>query len=144
MLSCACGYMTANGGVLTNHRRRCLGADPQLADLYRVGHVEITTSGCHEWRARVTCNPEGRYGVLPPIAARQIGESLAHRAAHVLAHGPIPDGLLVLHSCDNPPCVNPAHLRAGTRQDNTRDMWERGRNAPFPPPRPQLRRSLLA
>lgn len=52
-------------------------------------------------------------------------------AAHVLAweltNGPRPDGMFVRHSCDNPPCCNPAHLELGSPADNTRDMHERGR-----------------
>ena len=51
----------------------------------------------------------------------------AHRWAYATYVGEIPEGLSVLHSCDNPPCVNPAHLRVGTQQDNVNDMWNRGR-----------------
>jgi hypothetical protein len=43
------------------------------------------------------------------------------------AKGPIPDGYLVLHRCDNPPCVNPQHLWAGTKQDNSDDKIAKGR-----------------
>lgn len=51
----------------------------------------------------------------------------AHRVAYTLAKGEIPDGLEVLHSCDNPPCVNPEHLRVGSQSDNMRDAFGRGR-----------------
>jgi hypothetical protein len=45
-----------------------------------------------------------------------------------MANGPIPDGLFVLHRCDNPPCVRPDHLRLGTAKDNTQDMLRKGRS----------------
>lgn len=52
-----------------------------------------------------------------------------HRVAWELTYGPIPDGMLVCHSCDNPPCCNPRHLFLGEPIDNTIDMISKGRGA---------------
>ena len=53
---------------------------------------------------------------------------LSHRFSFELHHRKLEAGEKVLHSCDNPPCVNPAHLRAGTQKDNMDDMNGRNRN----------------
>ena len=51
----------------------------------------------------------------------------AHRYCWALHNGPIPDGMMVIHSCDNPWCVNIDHLRTGTASDNNRDAMRKGR-----------------
>lgn len=78
---------------------------------------------CWEWQA--SCDDSG-YGTF-----RHQGKmKKAHRLAWVFCgRGPIPDGLVVMHSCDNPPCCNPAHLSVGTRSDNMRDAVAKGRHA---------------
>lgn len=52
---------------------------------------------------------------------------LAHRISYLIHKGPVPDGLLIMHSCDEPRCQNPQHLRVGTQLDNIRDCIAKGR-----------------
>lgn len=82
------------------------------------GKVRVTEQGCWEWTGTRWKN--GGYG--------RIGANKkAHRLAYEEAHGPIPEGMFVCHSCDNPPCCNPEHLHLGTPADNMREKKERGR-----------------
>lgn len=83
-----------------------------------------TPDGCWIWTAART---EHEYGVFAPDWRRT---KKAHRVSWERFIGPIPNGLWVLHRCDNPPCVNPSHLFLGTRADNIQDMMQKGR-APY-------------
>jgi hypothetical protein len=66
-----------------------------------------------------------KYGKFRLSCAKQVA---AHRYSVELAGRSIPPGRVVMHSCDNPPCVNPAHLVIGTLRDNALDMVAKGRN----------------
>lgn len=74
------------------------------------------------WMWTGSKNPAG-YGMV------QIGSKikLAHRAMYEVYRGPIPDNLVIRHRCDNPGCCNPNHLIVGTRQENIKDIDDRGR-----------------
>lgn len=82
--------------------------------------VQKTDGGCWLWLGR-KC-PDG-YGKL--VHRRKVWGT--HRISWLLHNGPIPDGMQVLHRCDVPACVNPAHLFLGTQIDNIRDMIAKGR-----------------
>lgn len=77
--------------------------------------------GCWLWTGAV----RARYGAIT-IAGKV---RRAHRVSYEAHIGPIADGLIVLHSCDNPLCVNPKHLSLGTHQDNSDDKVSKGRQA---------------
>ena len=79
------------------------------------------TDTCWLWTGGGGGRTYGRGNVDP------FGTGQAHRISYRLNVGPIADGLLVLHSCDRPACVNPAHLRLGTHQDNVNDAVSRRR-----------------
>lgn len=76
---------------------------------------------CWVWMAYIN---QGGYGVFSP-GPKQL--QLAHRFSWELAFAKIPYKTLVLHKCDNPACVNPAHLFLGTQTDNMRDCIAKGR-----------------
>lgn len=87
---------------------------------------------CWLWQAAVDKDGYGKFQITGR-GARYRGDRpvqkhvRSHRLAWELAHGPVPDGLLLLHACDTPACCNPAHLSPGTQQQNRQDSKSRGR-----------------
>lgn len=76
---------------------------------------------CWEWQGHLTNGYAEAYF-----------EGKQHRLSRLFYKkycGPIPKGLYILHSCDNPKCCNPDHLRPGTQKENMDDMYKRGRGA---------------
>lgn len=109
---------------------RLLTVSPRLMDKFvRRFWVKVrfrtSFDDCWEWRASRCVFGHGQVGFPgsgsePPLKS--------HAAAYVLAFGEIADGREVCHLCDNPPCVNPLHLYAGTHSHNMRDRVDRERN----------------
>ena len=83
--------------------------------------LKVTDTGCIEWIGAVNRRGYGR--IKTP--SKTFG---AHRLAWELANGPIPDGLCVCHTCDNPPCCNVGHLFLGTTAENVADKIAKGRH----------------
>jgi len=84
-----------------------------------------TPDGCLKWTGAVTGGKEPRPRLL--LRGR---ETKAARIVVACREGKLPAGLLVLHTCDNPLCVHPAHLLTGTHADNIADRERRGRTLP--------------
>jgi hypothetical protein len=80
------------------------------------------SEGCWEW---VGHRDKDGYGSIRAQGTR----IRAHRMAWQLSNEDIPEGLMVLHKCDNPPCCNPAHLYVGGNSDNMKDKFERNRQS---------------
>ena len=90
--------------------------------------VAKTDDGCWNWTASKRYKGYGAFCYYRDDGTLVQGR--AHRYSWEIHNGDIPDGMFVLHSCDNPACVNPDHLFLGTNQDNVDDMMRKGRHRP--------------
>jgi hypothetical protein len=79
------------------------------------------SDGCWLWTGGANSNGYGRFQLNG-------SQTQATRALWTVTYGPIPDGMVVCHHCDNPPCVRLDHLFLGTRGDNMRDCGSKGRH----------------
>mgnify|MGYP003624831855 CR=1 FL=1 len=88
--------------------------------------IKNKVTDCWEWQGGT--NNIG-YGMIKDLEFGNMRTT--HRVSYEVSKGPIPEGLCVLHKCDNPCCVNPSHLEVGTRKENTAQMIERDRHNHF-------------
>lgn len=93
--------------------------------------VQVNPGSCWEWTGCLNSCGYGRTF----LGGKHV---YAHRLMFEAHNGPLGEGLQALHRCDNPKCVNPDHLFAGTRSDNMRDMVAKGRHAGGPKRRVSL------
>ena len=115
------GKREADGSIPsggTVYRRRV------VASFWSKVDVQQSNNLCWEWRASVDSKGYGQFkavGQLPAMRAHRIAWEIWHEKD-------VPEGMFILHSCDNPRCCNPGHLRPGTHNDNMADMVSRGRS----------------
>lgn len=130
-----CDVKVSARGLCNKHYQRMINGVPMAGNAKRTLHqrlrekIEVDLkSGCFIWLGAKSGGPRRssnhKYGYI-----RVDGKSLrAHRVMYEMENGPIPEGIILRHTCDNPLCVNPAHLIPGTQFHNMQDMISRNRD----------------
>lgn len=89
------------------------------------------TDACWMWEGDLHPDGYGRVYIPDSLRHQLPRKTHAHRVMYILLHGPLPPGMVVRHTCDNPRCVRPDHLVPGTQKDNIQDCIRRKRRASF-------------
>jgi len=124
-------YGDVNGGT-RNHG--------PVKDRFLTKFVQGTGGECWNWSGARTSKG---YGMIQE-GGKGSKHLLAHRLSYEIHKGPIPDGMIVMHACDNRQCVNPAHLSAGTQSRNILDAFARGRKVNKPKLTPEQVQAIRA
>lgn len=99
-----------------------------LRQRLEAGSIPEPNTGCHLWFLGLAHYGYGKIGIRDQNGKPKT--VTAHRLSWELENGPVPAGMVVMHKCDVPACINLAHLRLGTQADNLADMWIKGRAKP--------------
>jgi len=127
MCNAAYTYNTLSRPISNYCSKQCVSESKKIPDnkIFETFKIKfekyvVKSEGCWDWKSSKI---KSGYGFM--VAGKQ--KLLAHRFNWMMHNGPIPDGLFVLHSCDNPPCTKISHLFIGNHKDNALDCKRKGR-----------------